>query len=185
VRGRMIHRHGCWHEQSRQACRANALSSRTVDCAEHHSTSDNRRQARPLCACSSSQAWATISHQSWFWAKPFRGRFRRPVSFALGLDPAARPGRNRPPLGAEAPAAAHPRRRRSPHPQRPAPAAPARRTLALDPRHHPKPSACRPSRPADQPEPARRRERRKTLGPWNSAHPARQPVRTPRPTAEN
>jgi hypothetical protein len=32
---------------------------------------------------SSSQASATISHQTWFCAKPFSGRFRSPVSLAI------------------------------------------------------------------------------------------------------
>jgi hypothetical protein len=47
----------------------------------------SQRRAVPVRAsswvqASSSQARETISHQSWFWAKPWRGRFRSPVSFA-------------------------------------------------------------------------------------------------------
>ena len=34
---------------------------------------------------SSSQASATISHQTWFCAKPFSGRFRSPVSLAFRM----------------------------------------------------------------------------------------------------
>ena len=50
----------------------------------------SQRRAVPVRAsicvqASSSQARATISHQSWFWAKPFSGRFRSPVSFALRI----------------------------------------------------------------------------------------------------
>ena len=47
----------------------------------------SQRRAAPLRAsswvqASSSQASATISHQSWFWAKLFSRRFRSPVSLA-------------------------------------------------------------------------------------------------------
>ena len=44
---------------------------------------------------------------------------------------------------------------------------------------------CRPSRPADQPEPPQRPGRRNHQGPWNPAHPARQPGSQARPGTEN
>jgi hypothetical protein len=49
----------------------------------------SQRRALPVRAsicvqASNSQARATISHQTWFWAKPFsQGRFRSLVSFAF------------------------------------------------------------------------------------------------------
>ena len=63
-------------------------------------------------------------------------RDRRAGLRAAGLDPAARPGRGSPPLGAQAPAAAALRGRRTTRLQLPPPAAPPRRTLALGSRHH-------------------------------------------------
>ena len=47
----------------------------------------SQRRASPVRAsiwvqARSSQARATISHHSWFWAKPLSGRFRSPVSLA-------------------------------------------------------------------------------------------------------
>jgi hypothetical protein len=65
----------------------------------------SQRRAFPVRASScvqarSSLARATISHQSWFWAKPFSGRFRSPVSLAQRMrsshPPAARQAALRP-----------------------------------------------------------------------------------------
>jgi hypothetical protein len=52
----------------------------------------SRRRAVPVRAsiwvqASSSQARAVISHHSWFWAKPLRGRLRSPVSLAQRILP--------------------------------------------------------------------------------------------------
>jgi hypothetical protein len=41
---------------------------------------DGPGQGEELDPGQQSQARATISHQIWFWAKPFRGEFRSPVS---------------------------------------------------------------------------------------------------------
>jgi hypothetical protein len=70
-----------------------------------------------------------------------------------GLDPTARPHRDRPPLGTETAPVAAVLRRLAPGPRRPPPAAPARPALALV---RPPSPACVPSRPADQPEPSLR-----------------------------
>ena len=64
MRGRMIHRHRYWHGQSRQAYGANALPSRTVDCAEHHLTSDNRRSG---AACRRSPGSLIMTQNGVFW----------------------------------------------------------------------------------------------------------------------
>ena len=90
---------------------------------------------------------------------------------------------HRPPLGTQTAPAAPVLRRRAARPQRPPPAAPTRRTMALGrPRSPPPSPACRPSRPADQPQPSPRRPGRSNpQGPWNPAHPARQPGSQPRP----
>jgi hypothetical protein len=52
-------------------------------------------------------------------------------------------------------------------------------------RSPPRPPACGPSRPADQPEPSRRPGRRNHQDPWTPARPARQPGSQARPDAEN
>ena len=52
-------------------------------------------------------------------------------------------------------------------------------------RSPPRPPACGPSRPANQPEPSRRPGRRNHQDPSTPAHPARQPGSQARPDAEN
>ena len=112
-------------------------------------------------------------------------RDRRPGLRAAGLDPAARPDRDRPLLGAETATPAAFLRRRAAGTRRTAPAAPARTTLALGrPGHRGSHPAANPpirvtsrNRPYDQ--------ERETQDPRNPAHPARQPGNQPRPTPEN
>ena len=93
--------------------------------------------------------------------------------------------RRGPPLGTETAAAAPVLRRRPPGQQRPPPAAPPRRALALGRRDH------RRSRPPAGP-PVRLTSRNNPddqegehQGPWNPAHPARQPGSQARPHPEN
>ena len=87
-------------------------------------------------------------------AEPDLVRDRRHGLRTAGLDADARPGRPRPPLGTQTAAAADLHLRRAHRPRRPPPAAPPRRQLALGHgRSPPRSPACRPSHPADQPEP--------------------------------
>ena len=87
-------------------------------------------------------------------------RDRGPGLRAPGLDPDARPDRDRPPLGTQTAPAAPVLRRRAPRPRRPPPAAQARRNAGPGPaRSPPRSPACRPCHPADQPEPSLRHER--------------------------
>jgi hypothetical protein len=93
--------------------------------------------------------------------------------------------RRRPPVGTETAAAAPVLRRRPPGQQRPAPPAQARRALALDQGGH------RRSRPPAGP-PVRLTSRNshddqkgEHQGPWNPAHPARQPGSQAPPGPEN
>ena len=95
-----------------------------------------------------------------------------------------RPRRPRPRLGTQTPAAASVRHRRAPGPRRPASAAAPVRDLALGaPAHrsdHPpaglRPQLTSPDRPYDQ--------EGQPQGPWNPAHPARQPGSQARPDSE-
>ena len=111
-------------------------------------------------------------------------RDRGPGLRAAGLDAAARPDRDRPPLGAEAAPPALVRRRRPPRPRRPPPQATARRTMALGwrghRRHHP--PAGPPGRLTSQTAAVTRKGQHQ--GPWNPAHPARQPGSQARPGPE-
>ena len=104
-------------------------------------------------------------------------RARRAGLRIARLDADARPERRGPPVGTQAPAAADLLRRRAARERRPAAAAPPRRTLAMGPGNH------RGSRP--HPGPRTRITSGKhhhdqegnPAGPWNPAHPARQPDR--------
>ena len=92
----------------------------------------------------------------------------------------------RPPLGTETAPAAPVLRRRPPRPRRPPPAAPARRTLALGRRDHRRrhPPAGPPVRLTSRNQPLRPGKEQHP-GPWNPAHPARQPGSQARPAPEN
>ena len=108
-------------------------------------------------------------------------RDRRPGLRAAGLDPDARPDRDRPPLGTETAPPAPVLRRRPARARRPPPAAPARRTMALGRRDH-----RRGHPPAGPPLRLTSRNRHydqegEHQGPWNPAHPARQPGSQARP----
>jgi hypothetical protein len=116
-------------------------------------------------------------------AEPGLVRDRRAGLRAAGLGPDARPGRHRPPLGAQAAPPARLRRRRPSGARRPPPAAKARAELAL---------GCRDRRrrypPAGPPVRLTSRnshhdQEGEPQGPWNPAHPARQPGSRARPEA--
>ena len=93
--------------------------------------------------------------------EPALVRDRRPGLRAAGLGPDARPGRGRPPLGAETAPAAPVRRRRAGSSAAAAACGCASRRTGPGPRRSPPRSpGCRPSRPADQPEQPLRQERR-------------------------
>src|SRR6202034_749433 len=102
-------------------------------------------------------------------------RDRGPGLRTAGLDAAARPHRPGPPLGAETPPPARLRPRRPAGPRRPPPAATPRRALALGPGHYRRshPPAGPPGRLTSQNH--RSNQEREHQGPWNPAHPARQP----------
>ena len=106
---------------------------------------------------------------------------RRIVAVALRTAGAwmqmLRPGRPRPQVGAETAAAADLHLRRAPRPRRPPPAAPPRRQAGPGRRRSPpRSAACTPSHPADPAEAIPNDQERTHLpGPWNPAHPARQP----------
>ena len=108
-------------------------------------------------------------------AEPGLVRDRRAGLRTARLDPDARAHRDRPPLGTQTPPSARLRRRRPPRAQRQTAPAPPRRTLALGRGHH-----RRGHPPAG---PAVRLTSRNShchqegehQGPWNPAHPARQP----------
>jgi hypothetical protein len=109
-------------------------------------------------------------------AEPAVVQDRGPGLRAPGLDADARPRRGRSPLGAEAAPAADLLRRRPVRQQRPAPAPPARRTLAPGRRDNGRshPPARHPSgSPAGNTLTTRKENHQ---GPWNPAHPARQPA---------
>ena len=90
-----------------------------------------------------------------------------------------------PPLGTQTAAAAAVLRRRAHRPRRPPPPAAPRRHAGPGPaRSPPRSAACTPWHPADQPhQPLDKKGQ--PAGPWNPAHPARQPGRQARPHAEN
>ena len=118
--------------------------------------------------------------------EPAMVRDRRPGLRAAGLDPAARPGRRRPAAGNRNGSGCA----CSPSPGAwPAAAAACGCASPSDgpgpARSPPRSPACRPSRPADQPEPPLRHGRSNHRGPWNPAHPARQPGSQPSPAPEN
>jgi hypothetical protein len=94
------------------------------------------------------------------------------------------PDRFRPLLGAQAAAATDLLRRRAPRPRRPSPPAPPRRQLAMGPadRHRDHPPAGPHARLTSPNRPTHKE--RSHQGPWNPAHPARQPGYQARPDTE-
>jgi Transposase DDE domain group 1 len=117
--------------------------------------------------------------------EPALVRGRGPGLRTTGLDATARSDRGRPPLGTETAAAAPLRRRRPPCPRRPPPAAQPRPAVALGRPDHRRrhPPASPAIRLTSRNDPATRKE--KPQGPWNPAHPARQPGSQPQPSPEN
>ncbi len=97
---------------------------------------------------------------------------------------AMRPRRPRPGLGTQAAAAAPILRGRAPRPRRPPAAAAHRCDLALGHPHHrsDQPPAGPGTRLTSREHPCH--QERRPAGPWNPAHPARQPGHSQRPDAE-
>ena len=90
-------------------------------------------------------------------------RDRRAGLRAARLDADARLHRPRPPMGTQTGPAADLHLRRTARPRRPPPAAPPRRDAGPGPPASPlRTTACKPSRPADQPQPPQRPKKENT-----------------------
>ncbi len=138
----------------------------------------SRRWRRPASGSSTGRSTvrpAPASARTSPAPEPDLVRARRHGQRTAGLDADARPRRSRPGLGTQTAPAAPVFRRRAPGLWRPPAAVAPRRDLALGgPAHHrDHPLASPRSRLTRQNRPCK--QERKPAGPWNPAHPARQP----------